>query len=216
MGKYDSSLTVFSPEGHLIQVEHAHKAVERGTTAVAVRAPGGVVLAVERKQTARLQDPRSAQKIFAVDDHIIATFAGLTADARVLIDRARHECQAFRFTYDAPPSVEAVARAVASVLQSHTQRGGTRPFGVSVILAGHDSTGPHVFLCDPSGVHSEWKALAIGSQCATLLEFLEQKVAEAEPETVDDAIKLAKAALNEVVESTEDAIQYKILLCDHQ
>ena len=54
---YDSSLTVFSPEGHLIQVKYAHKAVAKGTSAVALVNEHGIVLAVERKQTARLQDP---------------------------------------------------------------------------------------------------------------------------------------------------------------
>lgn len=210
-GKYDSSLTVFSPDGHLIQVEHAHKAVERGTSAVAVRSAAGIVLAIERKQTARLQDPRASQKIFDVDDHIIATFAGLTADARVLIDRARLECQAYRMTYDVAPSVEIIAKAVASILQSHTHRGGTRPFGVSIILAGNDLNGSHVFMCDPSGVYTEWKALAIGNQCVTIIEFLEKKLKEGEPQNTNDALSLAKAALSELIDVNDETFQYKVL-----
>lgn len=202
MPTYDKAITIFAPDGKLFQVEYAFEAVNRGTATVALKGKDCVILAVEKKPMAVLQDPRTIRKIQKVDKHVMCTFSGLQADARVLIDKARLESQSFRFQMEDEPTIEYIVKSVAAVQQSYTQKGGCRPFGVSLFLGGFQGGKPKLYQTEPSGSYNEWKANAIGRNASTLREFLEKKwVADLDNEA---AISLGIETLLEVVENSDN------------
>ena len=130
-----------------------------GTCAVGVKGKDIVVLGCEKRSALKLQDTRiTPSKIALVDDHICLAFAGLNADARILIDKARLEAQSHRLTVEDPSSIEYITKYIAGVQQRYTQSGGVRPFGISTLVVGfdkNDST-PRLYQTEPSGIYSAW------------------------------------------------------------
>ncbi len=172
------AITQFSPEGRLFQVEYAIEAVRRGTTAIVCRNNNSVVFTVEKKSS-ELQEVIGSEKIFKIDDHIGVAIAGLTADARVLVDRARVQAQVNILNYDERISVKDSTLNICEYLQLFTQNAGVRPFGVSFLIAGVDTNGEaSLYLTDPSGAMWGYKAFAIGSGATEARAYLEENYKE--------------------------------------
>ncbi len=170
---YDMAITQFSPEGRLFQVEYAIEAVRRGTTAIVCKNKNSVVFAVEKKSS-ELSISVGSEKIFKIDDHIGVAIAGLTADARVLVDRARVQAQVNLLSYDEKISVKDCTLSICEYLQNFTQSAGVRPFGISFLVAGIDSNGPSLYLTDPSGAMWGYHAFSIGSGSTESRTYLEE------------------------------------------
>jgi len=209
---YDRAITVFSPDGHLFQVEYAQEAVKKGSTAVGVRGKDVVVLGVEKKAIAKLQEDRTVRKIALLDDHVALAFAGLTADARILINRARIECQSHKLTVEDPVTVEYITRYIAQLKQKYTQSNGRRPFGLSTLIIGFDNDHtPRLYSTDPAGTHFEWMANAIGRSAKSVREFLEKSYTPEVAANERETIKLALKALLEVVQSGSKNMEVAVM-----
>mmetsp|Transcript_18539 Transcript_18539/g.20682 ORF Transcript_18539/g.20682 Transcript_18539/m.20682 type:complete len:170 (+) Transcript_18539:17-526(+) len=163
--KYDRGVNTFSPEGRIFQIEYAFAAVKMAATAIGIRTDEGVILAVEKKLPSRLMDPTSVEKIMEIDSHVGCASSGIAGDAKTLADHARVETQNHKFSFNEPLKVEAVTRSIAD-LAIHFGEGSegmkekpmSRPYGVSLLVAGVDEDGPQLYVTDPAGAYLKYKA----------------------------------------------------------
>tara|TARA_Y100000310_G_scaffold329634_1_gene399856 strand:+ start:115 stop:825 length:711 start_codon:yes stop_codon:yes gene_type:complete len=194
---YDRAITMFSPDGRLLQVEYAKKTVKQGSTAIAMVCKDGVLFVTDKRILDTLMVASAIEKVWQIDDHIGVTGAGIISDARVLIERARVTAQQHKVTYDAPIDVISVVKDLADLKQMTTQSGGLRPFGVSLLIGGIDEEGMKVFQTDPTGIYFEYQAVAIGEGEQEVMDILHKKYKSTI--TMQEGIKIAVAALKQVL-----------------
>lgn len=205
---YDRGITVFSPDGRLFQVEYAREAVKKGTTTIGLKFKDGAILVVDKRVSSKLVEPESIEKIYDIDEYIGCATSGLVADARVLVDKARHEAQVHKVNYGENVSVEMLVKKVCDYKQQYTQYGGARPFGTSLLIAGVDDLGVHLFETDPSGALVAYKATCIGSGRPVVMDALEKEFKD--KMTFDAALKLCLKALVAAMEETPSAESVEI------
>lgn len=190
---YDRAITMFSPDGRLLQVEYAKKTVRLGNTAIGMVCEDGVLLVTDKRIIDKLVVADAIEKIFVIDDHIIATAAGILSDARVLIDKAQVKAQDNRVVYDTAIDTLTIVRDICSLKQMCTQSGGLRPFGVSLLVAGIDEDGLKLFQTDPTGLYYQYKATVIGEGESDIQEILHKEYKN--NMKVKDALKVAANAI---------------------
>jgi 20S proteasome subunit alpha 4 len=79
------------------------------------------------------------------------------------VNNARLKAQSYRLDYEDAPTIEFMSRYISEVVQKYTQTGGARPFGLSMFVAGFNrEQAPKLYLVEPSGMITSWKAHAIG------------------------------------------------------
>lgn len=200
---YDRAITMFSPDGRLLQVEYAKKTVRQGSTAIGIVCKDGVLLVADKRIVDKLIIPESVEKIFEIDSHIMATAAGILSDARVLVDRAQVKAQQHMVTYDSPIDTMTVVKDICALKQICTQSGGLRPFGVSLLIAGIDNGGTkRLYETDPTGIFFEYKATVIGEGEPEIEEILVKEYRD--DLTIDDGLKLAIKAMSKIIELKPD------------
>lgn len=180
--------------GRLVLVDNALEAVNKGSTTIGLRTPEFALISSHIKPTLPLVDPN--EKIFVIDKHIGATGAGYIADIEHLIEEIRLQGQKHRISYDSPIDTRSIAKHLSTYLHNYTIYA-VRPQAASIIIAGVDENGIHLYRVDPSGTYLKGGGFAIGHASDVALEVI-QKDYDANM-NIEQALKLSNEAIEKAI-----------------
>jgi len=209
---YDRTATMFSPEGHLLQVEYAEKTVRLGPSSIGIVCKDGVFILADKRIDDKLVVPKSTAKIHEIDEHLIVSVAGIVSDARVLVEKAQVLAQQNKMTYDSPIEPELLIKDISNIKQQFSQYGGARPFGVSLMVAGINNLTPELFVSDVTGNYMGYFATAIGENDEQIKEKLRESYKK--DITIKEGIKLSLKILKEIQEDNFNIKRYELVIVE--
>ncbi|KAJ8096852.1 nucleophile aminohydrolase [Lipomyces tetrasporus] len=201
---YDNDSITYSPTGRLFQVEYALEAIKQGSAAVGLVSKTHAVIVALKRSAEELGSYQ--KKIIRIDDHLGIALAGLSPDARVLSNFMRQQAMSSRMIYDRPIPVSRVVSAIGDKAQRNTQIYGRRPYGVGLLVAGFDETGPHLFEFQPSGTVLEYFGAAIGARSQSARTYLERNFEEFHEASLEDLVLHGLRALRDTLAQDKELL----------
>ena len=142
----DYSLTTFGQSGELTQIRYALKASQNGETTVGIKAKNGCVIAAEKKLVTPLLDDTSIHKVESLCEYMGVTYSGVGPDFHAVLRKMRKDIQVYHSRYRDRITPFMLCKQIATLFQEYSQAGGVRPFGIGMIIAGHDENdGAQIF-----------------------------------------------------------------------
>jgi len=198
--KYDSSVSIWSQEGRIYQVEYAMEAVNHGNAVVGIKSKTHAVIAALKKTPNEMSVPQ--EKIFKLDGHVGVAIAGLESDGRVLARFLQQQCASHEWSYQSSCPIKVLSQKLAMKLQPSTQRYGSRPYGAGLIIAGC-SDKPHLVQASPNAEVIEVYAAAVGNRSQSARTYLENHVDEFAGASIGELIRHAVKALHHTLGENE-------------
>ncbi|KAL9656431.1 hypothetical protein ABK040_005196 [Willaertia magna] len=200
---FDLSVTVYSPDGRLYQIEYANKAVESSGTVLGICCKDGVVLAVEKLIDSKLQEESTNTRIFNVDRHAGMCIAGWKPDSRPIVHKARNEAKEYIQQYGHRIPGKILNERLSSYVHFFTMYMDSRPLGITSLLATYDHIDNYqLFQIEPSGESWGYRACAVGKGRQAAKTELEKL--NIDQLSVKDALKEAARIIYHVHDNTKD------------
>lgn len=202
---FSNQLNTFSPDGRLIQLEHAQKSSDQGTLICYTTNKEQAIIFFDLKN----QDKMKIQETLVHEinkNQIYLCFSGLRPDSIKIIDKARLLCRIWAYNHKEEISINILTKLLGDYIQSFTITRGFRPFGCKIVLFGKNSNNQNMncFVISCDGTYLEYKAGAIGAKSDDAITFLEQHFNRESNE--NDLIKITYNTVKNTVQGDDEKI----------
>ena len=149
---------------------HTHpdvRPVDLGTTLIALKFKGGVVLAADtRTSMSTYVSHRNADKIVPVSSHCLVARSGSAADTQMLAHATKQQVSDRLYRYGMSTTVSQTARYIEHLISSASNE-----LGVSLLIAGYDKehNSPKIYSLAASGALLEEGTFAIAGSGSTFI-----------------------------------------------
>lgn len=175
--------------------------LKTGTTTVGIVCKDGVVLAADKRGTyggdsgVSYIASKDHDKIYAVNERIIVTVAGVASDTRRVIKLTKAELRLKELRSKQESSIKEVANLFSSIVYQNIRQFSPIMAITQFLLAGYDSEGFHLYQINPDGMLDEVKDYeATGSGMMQSHPILDSEYKK--DITLEEGIKLAKKCIN--------------------
>lgn len=166
---YDLSVTTYSPDGRIFQIDYAKKCIDKSFTSLGIVCKDGVVLASQKAKQNRMLVTGTNKKAYAIHRNCGMVVCGVPPEGRHILNRARHEAEQYKSAYGDQIPGYLLAERVGAHMHLFTMYASVRPFGCSLLFGNYDpSEGPTLFSIEACGTVQKWfgKAFGKGRQLA--------------------------------------------------
>eukprot|EP00915_Cephaloidophora_sp_WS-2016_P005551 GHVH01007378.1.p1 GENE.GHVH01007378.1~~GHVH01007378.1.p1 ORF type:complete len:253 (+),score=37.05 GHVH01007378.1:92-850(+) len=208
---YDLSVSTFSPDGRVFQVEYAQKAIDTSGTSLAFVCKDGLIFGVEKFKSNNRLERGTNTRLHRVDEHAGICIGGLPADGVQLVQRAREESQQYSNIWKNKIPGHVLADRMGLFVHAYTLGWSVRPFGSSLfcgVKSDHQEL-PELYSINPSGACYRYIGVAVGKgRQVAKVEMEKLNLSEL---TCDDAlIEIARILLLSHEESKDQMMEIEI------
>lgn len=164
--------------------------LRKGTTTLAFRFGGGIVVAVDsRASSGQYVASSTVQKVIEINDTLLGTMAGGAADCQFWERVLGRECRLWELRNKERITVSAASKILANITYSYKGRG----LSMGTMVAGWDKSGPNLFYVDDEGTRLKSDVFSVGSGSIYAYGVLDQGYNW--DMSVEDAIDLGRRSI---------------------
>ncbi|KAI0761464.1 proteasome component pts1 [Irpex lacteus] len=146
--------------------------INHGTTTLAFRYQGGVIVAVDSRATAGSYIASgTVKKVIEINPYLLGTLAGTAGDCQYWETYLGMQCRLHELRNKERISVAAASKFLSNLVYSYKGMG----LGMGTMICGWDKTGPAVYYVDSDGTRMKGDLFSVGSGSTFAYGVLDQE-----------------------------------------